>query len=78
MQADTPFTGEVKGQWNGFLKDGKRESSWTIYYKSGQLKYKGGFKNGKKEDSWKFYNEDGSVDKQNTGIYKNGVKISDS
>ena len=38
---------------------------------------KGNYKNDKKEGSWVIYKYDGSVDKVNSGTYKDGKKISD-
>ena len=38
---------------------------------------RGSFKNGKKEGYWEYYNQDGSLEKNRTGTYKNGVKVSD-
>jgi antitoxin component YwqK of YwqJK toxin-antitoxin module len=35
------------------------------------------FKNGKKEGAWVAYYKDGTVDKEYTGTFKNGKKISD-
>jgi antitoxin component YwqK of YwqJK toxin-antitoxin module len=37
----------------------------------------GSFKNGKKEGAWVAYYKDGTVDKEYTGTFKNGKKISD-
>ena len=64
-----------------FLKgdyvNGKQEGHWVWHYPSGQLSYKGVFKNGKKEGYWESFLIDGSVWKDETGIFKNGVKVSD-
>jgi antitoxin component YwqK of YwqJK toxin-antitoxin module len=38
---------------------------------------KGTHKNGKREGVWVGYNKDGTVDKEYTGTYKDGKKISD-
>jgi len=78
--------GKSEGSWisyhdNGLLmskgdyKNGNQEGSWVGYMDDGQLRYKGDFKNGKREGSWVIYEYDGSVDKVNSGTYKDGKKI---
>ena len=78
--------GKKEGPWvdyweNGQLKmkgdyrDRGREGSWVSYWENGQLEMKGDYKNGKTEGPWVGYNEDGTVNKGNTGTYKNGVKV---
>ena len=61
----------------GDYKNGKKEGSWETYWENGQLFSKGGYKNGKKEGYWESYSLYGSVWKELTGTYKNGVKVSD-
>mgnify|MGYP000232776340 CR=1 FL=1 len=58
-------------------KDDMYEGAYMHYYDNGQLDFKGNYKNGKKEGVWVGYNEDGTVGKEYTGTYKDGVKISD-
>ena len=98
---DVPFTGDVTGTKQGFMKKGKREGEWkfyygdnvlkaqgpyeqgkqngtfTIYYDNAQVLYKGNYVHGAKEGRFGFYQKDGTVNKQKSGIYKNGEKISD-
>jgi antitoxin component YwqK of YwqJK toxin-antitoxin module len=74
---DVPFTGKVTGQYQGSLKNGKLEGSYVGYWDNGQLSTKGKWKNGKLEGVWVSYNKDGTLDKDWTGIYKGGMKISD-
>ena len=74
---DVPFTGEVTGDKQGSFKNGKKEGTWVRYWNNGQLMYKGNFKNGQFEGYWSDYNYDGTVYKEWTGTYKDGVKISD-
>ena len=80
--------GKLEGEWVEFYVDGqlkfkgnyknsKREGAWISYHKNGQLKFKGNFKNFKREGEWVGYNLNGRVMEENTGTYKNGVKISD-
>ena len=75
---DVPFTGEVTGNYRlGYIKDGKRDGAWVAYWSNGQLRHKGNYKNGKKEGAWVQYNGDGTPVVDDTGIFENGVKISD-
>tara|TARA_B100001123_G_C14430511_1_gene678505 strand:- start:13 stop:138 length:126 start_codon:yes stop_codon:yes gene_type:complete len=41
------------------------------------LKEKRTYKDGKWEGPWIFFNEDGTMDKEESGIYRNGEKVSD-
>ena len=61
----------------GDYKNGKKEGSWEGYWGNGQLMYKANYKNGKEEGYSEYYNQDGSLDKDRTGTYKNGVKVGD-
>jgi antitoxin component YwqK of YwqJK toxin-antitoxin module len=81
-------SGKREGAWvfyheNGQLwrkgnyKNGKGEGTWVSYYENGQLNRKGGYKNHRMEGAWVGYNKDGTVDKELTGTFKNGEKISD-
>jgi antitoxin component YwqK of YwqJK toxin-antitoxin module len=49
---DQPFNGEIKGQDNGFFRDGLRHGAWVFFYDSGKMKSQGEFKNGQKHGSW--------------------------
>ena len=80
--------GKREGTWayycpNGQLwlkgnrKSGYKEGTWVEYYCDGDLWEKGNFKNDKKEGAWVSYNEDGTADKEYTGTFKDGVKISE-
>ena len=72
---EVPFTGKVTGLQQGRFKNGVMEGPWVSYHENGQLLSEGAFKNGKTEGPWVGYNEDGTVNKGNTGTYKNGVKV---
>ena len=61
----------------GNRKTGYKEGNWVEYYCDGDLWEKGDYKNGRRDDYWVSYNEDGSVDKEYTGTFKDGEKISD-
>jgi antitoxin component YwqK of YwqJK toxin-antitoxin module len=51
--------------------------AFVMYHENGQLWYKGNRKNGKLDGAWVGYNQDGTVDKEYTGTFKYGKKISD-
>ena len=75
---DIPFTGELDEKTiRGSFKDGREEGSWVMYWDNGKLMSKGEYKNGRQEGLWKHFKKDGSVWKDHTGTYKNGVKVSD-
>ena len=58
----------VNGKWDGL---------WKRFYRNGQLQEKGLYIKDKKDGVWESFYEDGTVNKEKTGIYKNGVKVSD-
>ena len=72
---DVPFTGKVTGQYQGKIRNGKKEGPWVYNWKNGQLYSKGTYKDGKKDGPWVSYNKDGTVWEKYTGTYKNGVKV---
>ena len=45
---DVPFTGKITGEFQGKLKNGKKEGPWVVYHDNGQLMSKGTYKDGKK------------------------------
>ena len=59
------------------IKNGKREDAWGFYLEYGQLLYKGNRQNGRVDGAWVGYNSDGTVNKEYTGTFKDGKKISD-
>ena len=59
----------------GNYKDGNREGSWIGYWENSKLRYEGDYKKGTKDGLWHWYNKDGTVDKEITGTYKEGVKV---
>ena len=80
--------GEADGSWvfyydngrvseKGEYRNGKRDGSWVGYHDNGQLWRKGAYKNGKEEGRWVYYDDDGTFRKNSSGVYKDGVKISD-
>ena len=69
---DTPFTGEVSGQGNGYIENGKKDGYWVTYHENGQLKAKGTFKDEKWDGLWEWYYDNGRLAKK--GTYKDGVK----
>ena len=67
---DVPFTGKTTGEFQGKLKNGKKEGPWVWYYKNGQLRSKGTHKNGKEEGPWVTYHKNGQLESK--GTYKDG------
>jgi hypothetical protein len=63
---------------NGQLR-GKSSSdgSSVRYWKNGQLQSKGKGNDCGMDGPWVSFHPDGTVDKENTGTFKNGVKVSD-
>ena len=55
----------------------EKEGPWIYYWGLGELMSKGAFKNGKKEGRWVAYDTEGNLDTEWSGVFKNGVKISD-
>jgi antitoxin component YwqK of YwqJK toxin-antitoxin module len=80
---DTPFTGELSGQDNGMMKDGKPDGFWIYYYGDGQLNAKANYKDGKLDGFLKEYSvtgyfyskenyKDGELDGVSESYYENG------
>ena len=57
--------------------NGIKEGLRIEYFDNGKLKSKGELKNNKREGYWIDHYISGPLDKNLTGIYKNGKKISD-
>jgi len=72
--SDVPFSGKLTGKDKGLIKNGKREGVWFSYWNNGQLWSKGNYKNGEREGKWVYYNMDGTLDRERSGIYKNGLR----
>ena len=72
---EVPFTGTVTGQYQGKIKNGKRDGPWFRYHENGQLSSKGPYKNGRREGPWVINLDDGTVVKFLTGTYKDGKKV---
>ena len=70
-----PFTGQVEGKKQGYLKKGKWDGIFVEIYSADKIKEKGEIKNDKREGPWVFYKYYGAVNKARTGTYRNGVKI---
>jgi antitoxin component YwqK of YwqJK toxin-antitoxin module len=82
--------GKKEGSWisyydNGQLKskgdwyDGEKDGNWIGYSESGNVCYRGGYWNyGKKDGYWETYFACTTmIDRNLTGTYKNGIKVSD-
>ena len=59
---ETKFTGDVVGQCQGTLKNGRKEGHWVEYHDNGRLFRKGTYKNGEKVGTpWVEYSEYGGI-----------------
>ena len=73
-----PFTGKVdEGSQRGAFKNGEREGPWVQYNDDARIYWKGEYKNGKFEGPWIMYYDDGTKDKDDSGTYRDGKKVSD-
>ena len=73
---EVPFTGTVAGKVQGQIRNGKRYGPCVYYHDNGRLRSKEIFnKDGKADGPWVGYYEDGTVDEEDTGTYKDGVKV---
>ena len=63
--------------WIGNYKDGKREGPWVEFRAFGELTGKGNYTDGKRDGPWVWVNQDGVLNKEESGTYKDGVKVSD-
>ena len=61
----------------GNYKNGKRVGFWIFYHDNGEILTQGEYKNDKKEGRWIYYDANGVVHKDWSGLFKDGVKISD-
>tara|TARA_R110000803_G_C11900581_1_gene312048 strand:- start:43 stop:549 length:507 start_codon:yes stop_codon:yes gene_type:complete len=71
------YWGNGQLSYKGNYKNDKEEDAWVGYHENGQLWWKGNYKNGQQEGAWVAYLKDGTVNKKDTGTFKDGVKISD-
>ena len=71
------YTNDGRLKYKGDYKNGKYEGPWLTYWDNGQLNLKGKYKNGERDGRWFVYYIDGTFLKMASGIYKDGVKISD-
>jgi len=80
--------GQKNGSWiayydnkmiesQGQFKDGKEDGLWTYFHKNGQISSTGKYVYGKKEGYWEDSLKNGKFINNYSGIYKNGIKISD-
>lgn len=68
-------TGEL--MFEGGFKEGVKEGFWKIFTEEGQLFREGEYKDGKEEGFWITYTKNGKTYPPTTGIYSQGVKVSD-
>ena len=77
--SDIPFTGKTTGRSQTSFKNGKFHGPCVHFHKNGQLKEKGTYKDDKKNGQWIDYDKSGKkkYGPYNSGMYKNGKKVSD-
>ena len=63
--------------YEGKFKSGKQEGASVGYHDNGWGMFKGNYISGNQEGAWVGYYADGTVNKEGTGTFKDGVKISD-
>jgi antitoxin component YwqK of YwqJK toxin-antitoxin module len=73
LQLSYHSNGQLWGK--GAYRRGKRYGPWVIYWNNGQLSFKGNYKYDKEDGPWVGYHKDGTVDDDNSGFFKNGVKV---
>lgn len=56
---DTPFTGNIIGIHQGYMKNGRKEGVWVQYWEIGRLRNKGSMEDGKRTEEWIFYWDNG-------------------
>lgn len=75
---DTPFTEEISSDVEkGYIEDGLKHGHWETYYDDGTVFIRGTYRRGKRDGYFEYFSDNGSVRRSMTGIYKNGVKVSD-
>ena len=52
------------------------EGPSSRYYDNGVKEGQGNHKNGKRHGDWVFYDRNGKIEKEFSGIYEHGVKVS--
>ncbi len=73
--SNVPFTGNITGNEQGTIRNGKQEGEWVTYYSDGQLEKKGTYKDGKREGPWVRYYDSGQLEEKET--YKDGEIVDD-
>jgi len=63
------------GLMRGSFRNGKWDGPYVNYHDNGQVESKGNYKDGEKDGPWVGYNKHGTVDEEETGTFKNGVKV---
>ena len=73
-ESETPFTGLITDTLDNRIIEyqvvnGLKNGSFTCYYMSGQIAYKGNIVNNRNEGTWTYYFEDGKI--ESTGDFVN-------
>ena len=80
VNSDKPYSGDVvsyangKVEFEGNIKNGLRETTWTYYHPNGQKKMEGNYKEGVKDGTWTYWKDNGT--QEGTEMYKYGKLIS--
>jgi antitoxin component YwqK of YwqJK toxin-antitoxin module len=67
--------GGKKAEWTA--KGGEPEGPMQYWFPDGRPQMVGEMRAGKREGRWTFYDIDGSVDEARSGVYEDGVRVSD-
>ncbi|MFN0244986.1 MAG: toxin-antitoxin system YwqK family antitoxin [Planctomycetota bacterium] len=59
-------------------RDGQRQGLSASWYASGAKQAEGTYTDGQMEGSWTFWLPDGSLDVERSGLYRDGLRLSDS
>ena len=65
-----------KEEWAEYL-DGERHGACRRWYSDGRLRAEGRFEAGRMSGEWTWYTADGAIDRERSGRYEHGVRISD-
>ena len=64
---EVPFTGKINGfleengEWQGTIRNGKKDGPWIYYWTNGHLQSKGTYKDGKKDGPWVYHSNGSEV-----------------
>lgn len=59
----------------GHYENGLPSGRWIYYHANGRKSATGVMRDGRRHGKWTFWNEDGSLDRKQSGTYKNGRRV---